>query len=147
MEKMALGKAVVTSFDVLIDSDAFVGRYYPNDSHHQAAIELFESLQSQRLYSVTTSMVIDEVATVLSHRQGQDQARLFLRRMQDAKFPMIFVDERLRAEGHKIFVAQSRKGTSITDCCNVAVMNRFNISQIFTFDQMYRKDLELEIYK
>jgi predicted nucleic acid-binding protein len=128
MANTALGREQVSSFQVLIDSDAFVGRFYPNDAHHQAATRLFKRLQRKRLYSVTTSQVIDEVATVLSHCQGQDLARLFLRTIEDTKFPTIFVDERLRAEGLNVFVSQTRKGTSVTDCGNVAVISLFLIS-------------------
>lgn len=138
---------MMSSFQVLIDSDAFVGRFYPNDAHHETASRLFDQLQRQRVYVVTTSMVIDEVATVLSHRQGQASARLFLNTLEQAHFPTIFVDERLRHEALELFVAQTRRGTSVTDCGNVAVLHRYHIPQICSFDRVYATDFKVEVFQ
>jgi predicted nucleic acid-binding protein len=136
----------MSSFEVLIDSDAFVGRFFPDDAHHQKASQQFEELRNRRIFAVTTSMVLDEVATVLSHLDGQDLAQLFLKTMKEAQFPTIHVDERLRQEGVEVFLSQSRRGTSITDCVNVAVMRRFAIPSILAFDKVYTRDFQLSAW-
>src|SRR5260221_10957757 len=99
MASAALGKEGVSSrFDVLIDSDAFVGRYFPKDAHFQAASKFFETLEKKSSRIVTTSMVVAETATVLSHRQGQDLARTFLRAVQASRLPVIHIDEKLQSQ-------------------------------------------------
>jgi hypothetical protein len=42
MAKRALGKALVSDFEVLVDSDAFVGLFFPDDAHHTTCRRLFE---------------------------------------------------------------------------------------------------------
>lgn len=137
------GKESVHKFQVLVDSDAFVGRFYPRDLHHQRSLALFDELHAQQRYVVTTNMVIDEVATVLSHRQGQDLARKFLTVVEELQFPTIHIDKALRQEALAIFKAQQQRGMSVTDCANVAVMQRFTISEIFAFDAVYSKQFGL----
>lgn len=126
-------------FQVLVDSDAFVGRINPDDVHHERANRIFQSLAEKKSRLVTTSMVVAETATVLSHRVGQSLARTFLEVIQRGNIPVIHIDEALQAVALDIFSQQTRRGTSVTDCANVAVVQRLNISEIFSFDQGYPK--------
>lgn len=54
-------------FDYLLDSDVPVGRFFPDDPHNQNARNIFAALEDERKSLVTTSLVIVETATVLSH--------------------------------------------------------------------------------
>ena len=134
-----------SEFQALVDSDAFVGRFYPQDLHYQKSQQIFARLEKQAQTLVTTSMVIAEVATVLSHRSGQPLARKFLKIIHHSKLPTIHVSEKLQAETYKLFNAQEKKGTSITDCANVIVMKRFHIPRIFSFDKAYPKQFNVPI--
>jgi len=133
------------SNDPLVDSDAFVGRMYPDDIHHQRAKHIFKSLEGQGKLLVTTSLVIGEAATVLSHRKGQSLARSFLELIEKARLPVIHVTEDLQEEAISIFKKQDTRGTSATDCANVAVARRFYIPTIFGFDKVYPKSFGLEL--
>lgn len=89
---------------------------------------------------VTTSLVVVETATVLSHHQGQDLAKFFLEEIiEGGGFPVIFINEALHQTALNMFQAQTKKGTSITDCASVTVVRQFNIPTIFRFDQVYTK--------
>lgn len=134
------GKGSVTSsFDVLIDSDAFVGIFLPHDSLHNRAVTMFASLKSQQLNIVTTSWVIAETATVLSYRDGQDAAHRFLDQIATSQFDTIHITESLQEEAAKIFRAQQMKRTSMVDCGNMAVAQHFAIPKIFAFDEFYKR--------
>jgi len=122
-------------FHVLVDSDAFVGWIWPNDAHHRRAGLIFDSLRGKHRRLVTTSLVVAETATVLSHRDGQAVARLFLDEV--GAYPIIHIDETLHRQAIELFKAQDVKGTSLTDCANVVVMKRFGIPRIFSFDRVY----------
>lgn len=132
------------NFDVLIDSDAFVGKTYKNDSHYSEANKIFSYIKQQKWTVVTTNLVVMETATVLSHREGQPIARRFITEMQQGGIPIIRVSEHLEREAYAIFTKQTKKGTSITDCANVAIMEHFQIHKIFSFDKVYPKTFNLE---
>lgn len=125
-------------YQVFVDSDAFVGYYYLDDPHHKKAKAIFETLEKNNLSIVTSSIVILEVATVLSHRSGQSLASSFLEMMEKSDFPVIHITETLQEQGLRLFNQQSKKGTSVADCFNVVVMKQFSISKIFSFDSFYR---------
>ena|SRR5579864_3425884 len=132
-------------FEVLVDSDAFVGRFYPKDAHFERASAIFAELEEKEYRAVTTSMVVAETATVLSHREGQELATDFLRKIEESKLPVIHITEALQQAATKVFVAQSKRGTSMTDCANVAVVHHFGIPTIFSFDKVYKRDFGLQM--
>lgn len=135
----------MSKFQILIDSDAFVGNFYPDDPHHARATNIFARLDKQNRSIVTTNLVVMEVATVLSHRSGQPLAVKFLDMLESSELPVIHLDEKLQQKALNTFRAQSSRGTSVTDCANVAVMQHFNIPEIFSFDRVYTKDFQLKV--
>ena len=125
--------------EILIDSDAFVGRFYPDDVHYQQATRIFAQLEQAGKQIVSTNLVIMETATVLSHRSGQVLARKFLAVLDKTRLPIIHINEKLHQESLSFFKKQDKKGTSLVDCANVVVMRRFAITSIFSFDKFYAR--------
>jgi predicted nucleic acid-binding protein len=134
---------VKPKFHVLVDSDAFVGWYLPADAHFRLVTALFTQLDEENRSLVTTSWVVAETATVLSHRVGQENARQFLDMVINTPFPVIHITEELQAETIKVFLEQKTKNTSMVDCANVVVMRRFDIPSILSFDKFYHKRFNL----
>jgi predicted nucleic acid-binding protein len=144
--KMVLGKGVVQhSFDVLVDSDALVGWFWAADIHHSKATEIFHNLEIANRQLVLTSFVVAETATVLSHRSGQPIARIFLEHIERSHIPVIHITEPLQTAALQLFKAQTKKGTSLTDCANVVVARQFAIPRMFSFDEVYPKKFDLEL--
>lgn len=136
----------MSDYQVLVDSDAFVGWILEDDANHEKATERFDRLLAQRQRLITTSFVVAETATVLSHLAGQETARTFLRRLIEShRFPTIFINEALYAHALHLFQGQERKGTSVTDCANVAVAREFEIPHLFSFDAAYSRDFGLHL--
>lgn len=130
---------------ILIDSDAFVGLVMQTDPHHARAKEIYGEIKAQQRRLSTTSAVVAETATVLSHRAGQTLAKTFLGEFIEAgHFPVVYITEALHHDGLEIFKSQSKKGTSVTDCLNVAVCRQLQITHIFSFDQAYPKRFGLQ---
>jgi len=128
------------STQILVDSDAFVGLLLERDAHHERATRLFDEIASEGASIVTNSFVIAETATVLSHRVGQELARIFLNEViEQGRFPTVFVTEALQQQAIEIFKMQESRGTSMTDCVNVAIVRQLQISKIFSFDMFYPK--------
>lgn len=129
----------MNDIEVLIDSDAFVGLLLERDAHHERSVAMFDRLKERNVPIATTSFVVAETATVLSHASGQALARTFLEEViEQAGFPVIFIDEPLYNEATAIFCSLQKRATSMADCANVAVIRRFAIPQIFSFDKVYR---------
>ena len=146
--KTVPGEVVIASsterprYQVLIDSDAFVGWLYAKDSHHAEASRIFTRLEDQRWVPVVTSLVVAEAATVLSHREGQPLARTFLDLAK--RYPVIHITRQLQQHALDLFQAQKARGTSVTDCANVVVMRQYQIPTIFSFDKVYPKAFGLK---
>jgi predicted nucleic acid-binding protein len=133
------------SFDILVDSDAFVGFFLPDDAHFTAASNLFNQCFKQNIPLTTTNYIVAETATVLSRRSSQQEARRFLAFIHSGSIPLIYVDYHLHLESVEIFIQQENKNTSLFDCSNVAVMRHFAIPQIFSFDKVYEKKFDLKV--
>ncbi len=136
--------AVRNSSGILVDSDVFVGWIHIDDTHHEKARSVFHKIKQARLRMVTSSWVVAETATVLSHRRGQATAREYLKTIRDLEFPVIHVDEGLQEDATQIFEQQEKKGTSMVDCSNVAIIKRFEIPRIFSFDKFYAKKFGIQ---
>src|SRR5438105_4785300 len=79
MGSMGPGKGSVSeTFQVLIDSDAFVGLLLPNDAHFHGVSEQFDRFEQDQTQLATTNWVVAETATVLSHKDSQETAKRFL---------------------------------------------------------------------
>jgi len=127
---------------VLIDTDAFIGWMVETDAHHPAALKAFDYLRQNRLEPVTIQPVIGEGLTLLSHRQGQAQARQFMQLV--LTLPAIAIDDTLHQDTLAVFAEQRRKGTSYVDMANVVVMRRLRIPLILSFDKVYTRDFGLD---
>ncbi len=131
--------------EILVDSDAFVGWMYAADPHHNRVQRTFQEVRQARLRMITNSWVVAETATVLSHRSGQVAAKNYLNTLRTLEFPIIHIDEDLQEDATQIFEQQDKKGTSMVDCGNVAVMHRYDISRIFSFDRFYKSQPNIEL--
>lgn len=138
-------KTMRNNTEILVDSDAFVGWLYPADPHHNKVQSIFQEIRQARLRMITNSWVVAETATVLSHRSGQVIAKSYLSKLRKLDFPIIHIDESLQEDATQIFEQQTKKGTSMVDCGNVAVMRRFDIPRIFSFDRFYRNQPSIEL--
>ncbi len=134
----------MTDYDILIDSDAFVGLFIEHDAHHVNIQSQIQNFHQARRKLVTTSFVVAETATVISRIKGQEVARRFLTYIRSGGIPVIFIDEALQRAAEQVFVSQDNKSTSMVDCSNVAVIEAFHIPHILSFDQVYFKKFGLK---
>ncbi|MCL4878512.1 MAG: PIN domain-containing protein [Anaerolineae bacterium] len=131
-----------SNFEILLDSDALVGLFVEHDAHHAQSTRYFEGFRETYRRIVATSYVIDETATVIS-RTNHAIARHYLATIEAIKLPIIHIDETLRRRGLTIFNQQTHNRTSVVDCVNVAVMQTYDIPQIYAFDRVYHTDFGL----
>lgn len=134
----------MSKFEALVDSAAWIAIYMPDDLFHRDALMIYEGLKAQNRKMVTTSAVLGETVTVLSHRAGQELARSFLSFIQRSEIPVIFIDEDMHQQALALFRQQEKKGTSFVDCANAVVARRLGIATVFSFDDFYVKKMGLK---
>ena len=125
----------------LIDANIVVALYRPDDSLHQAAVAVVSRLKESDWKFIFTNLLFQETATVLSMRVGMGVAKKFLKDYRDLIDEIIFVDEEMEKLSWRIFSNQAKKGTSFVDCSNLAVIEKFSLDGIVSFDKFYPKKL------
>ena len=128
-------------YEVLIDSDAFIGYIVERDAHHQKSKAYFNHLIKNRSMIVTTNYVITETASTVSRRFSQQQAKQFMRFA--SKILSIHITDTVHQKSSELFQQQSKEKTTLVDMSNVIVMKHFNIPKIFAFDKVYTDDFQL----
>lgn len=128
---------------ILIDTDALFGLFIPRDAHHLAAKKLLEACKNRCDDLLVFNIVIQETATVISYKQGQQVSKKFVAEVDQLNATQILLDEGLEEHAWKIFMSQSKKGTSFVDSANLAAMRYYHLDKIFSFDRFYPKELLL----
>ena len=128
---------------VIIDSNVFVALFLLEDSLHSRPTQLVSQLKRQGTVFYTINLVLQESATVLSMRKGMPSARAFYASVHDFVDQVVPFDENVERESWKIFLSQTKKGTSFVDCAILASARHYKIDKIASFDRFYPKDLLL----
>lgn len=130
---------------IVLDSNVLVALYKLDDSTYQKAKELTVKLHNQGDTFLVLNLVIQEVATVISMKVGQTEAKEFFEKRGRVIDQEIDLDKDLEKLAWEIFLQQKRKGTSFVDCANIAVIEKYRLDGILTFDEFYPK--EMRVYK
>ena len=123
---------------ILIDADAFIGLIYAKDANHQFASKIVELLTDVQL--ITSSHAYGEAITILSQKAGRNVAFKFIYDIGRSSTQILDVGFALRLAAEKIFKRQTSKNVSFTDCVNMAILEKFGLREIFSFDSDYKKN-------
>lgn len=126
---------------LLVDSDFLVGVFRQDDTNHQKAIELLEKMKEEEVELWMSNLVHQESATVISHRVGMEAVRSFVKNLALDIHKRVLVEEELEKKAWKIFLSQTKKGCSFVDCANLAVVEKYKLDGILTFDEFYPEKL------
>ncbi|OGM24555.1 hypothetical protein A3D00_00780 [Candidatus Woesebacteria bacterium RIFCSPHIGHO2_02_FULL_38_9] len=122
----------------LLDSDFLIALYKPDDSNHKKSKELFKKIQGDELAAL--NIVFQESTTVVSKKMGMTHAKKFydsINRIIEIKINM---NEELEQQSWRMFLKQTKKGTSFVDCANLATTKIYGIDKIASFDKFYPKE-------
>lgn len=126
---------------LLIDSDFLYGSFNTNDAHHITSVALFKKYKYSGASFYVLNLVLQEVGTLLSHRVGMDAVRHFQREIALLGVNTINVEESTEKAAWELFLKQTKKGSSFVDCANLAVIEKYNLDGILSFDSFYPKNL------
>lgn len=128
----------------LLDSDFLYGLAVENDPHHATCKKLFPQLQKENAEFVVLNLVVQETATVISKKQSQKKSLEFLDIFRKLPFELILLNLEIETASWKVFEKQTKKGTSFIDCANLAVVEKYKLDGILSFDEFYPKTLRIQ---
>ncbi len=127
--------------DILLDADGLVALMNSKHVNHEKAIQARKILLSRGTTWYISRYVVSEVATILSMRVSHKAAVRFLDDLKhSSEVHVIDTNDDLEEETQKIFLEQVSKNISYVDCHNVALIRRYKLDGIFSFDEHYRKN-------
>lgn len=122
---------------VLVDADFFIGLYLDTDPHHKKCLALSPSITDELVISYD---VIDETFTKLTYIGNKEIALHFVNDLKKKNIVIIFTTLQLFNLALKIFLLQSSKHVSLTDCMNMAIMKEKGIKKVLSFDKIYEQN-------
>jgi predicted nucleic acid-binding protein len=118
-----------------IDTGYLVALEAADDQHHAAALRHWRAFMQTRPHLVTTSFVLDEVATFFNSRGRHAKAvEIGERVLGSPSVQLIHVDEELFAAAWSYFRRRGDKRFSLTDCVSFVLMQRLGIEAALAFD-------------
>jgi predicted nucleic acid-binding protein len=126
----------------LIDSDFLFGLFVLHDPHHKKSVSFLNKMSGNDEL-VVLNLVVQETATVLSNKDKQSTAILFLTELTKMPVSILFVGEGDENLGWDLFKKQTRKRTSFIDCMNLTIAKKYKFDKILSFDEFYTKDYNI----
>lgn len=124
----------------LIDSDFLIAVFLTSEPLHEVATKLLSEIDEGDEICVT-SLVEMESATVMSNKKGMKSAVEFRNWIMNLGMRRIFIDEIHMILGWKMFLEQTKKGSSFIDSMNLVVAKKLGCKKILSFDKFYPKEL------
>ncbi len=121
-----------------------VALYKADDSTHKKARDITQKLHDNGDIFLVLNSVVQETATVISMKVGQSEAKMFYQKRHSVIDQEIVLDKDLEILTWDIFMKQSKKGTSFIDCANLALMEKYKLDGILSFDKFYPKNTRIE---
>ena len=122
---------------IFVDSDAYIAIHAEKDSHPSRALKLMEELIGSDEQLVTSWQVADEVATKLSYFTTKKNAVKFLRSLLRQGTRIEYVDAAMAIKVAGVFLRQTSKRISLTDCANMAIARKLGVQVFLSFDEHY----------
>lgn len=123
---------------VFLDTGYIIALEAADDQHHDAASRHWRNLTKLLPPLVTTSYILDEVATFFNSRNRHAKAvDVGNRLMRSFSVQLVHVDEVLFYEAWQYFTKYTDKAYSLTDCVSFVVMEKFGIRTALTFDNHF----------
>lgn len=124
---------------LLIDTDCLFAAYAAKDPNNKKATSLLKKYQQSHQISLyVTNLVLQELATVFSHKIGQLGSIELIKKLELLKLILINIDETMEKRGWQVFLSQTKKGTSFVDCANLATCDFYKLDGILSFDEFYK---------
>jgi predicted nucleic acid-binding protein len=123
-----------------IDTGYILALELKNDQHHQSALLHWQQLLAGPLSLITTTYVLDEVASFLNSRGHHEKAvEVVENLLASQSTEVVHVDVNLFGDGWRYFRGQADKRYSLTDCISFTLMHREQVHDALAFDHHFEQ--------
>jgi predicted nucleic acid-binding protein len=119
----------------LLDSDFLYALYRLDDASHEKAVNIFKKVDKDDLNVL--NLVIQESTTLVAKRIDMDRARIFFDSVNKIQRQIIVLNKEIEKLVWKMFLKQTKKGSSFIDCANLVVCQKYKLDGILSFDEFY----------
>jgi len=128
---------------LFIDSSIWIAFAVSAESRHSEAVTIMKSHTEAGVALFTSNDVIDETVTRLLYWTGLFKTELFytnfLDNVRKGTVTQLWTDEILQNEAWYLIKKFSDHKLSLTDATSIALLRRFNLDAIVTFDEDFKK--------
>lgn len=118
-----------------LDTGYLIALEAADDQYHGAAVEHWRIYIQSRPQLVTTSFIVDEVATFFNSRARHVKAvEIVERLLASPSVQLVHVDEDLFRAAWSYFRRRADKRFSLTDCVSFVLMEQLGIESALAFD-------------
>ncbi len=122
---------------IFVDTGPYLAAFHERDQRYQKAVEVWNEVKRQKLVTITTNHILDELATLLARRTSYSFSFMKIRSVLESSVLIERPDRTDEEEALKFFEKYADQQISFTDCLSFAVMQRLQLKQCFTFDRHF----------
>lgn len=126
---------------IFVDAGAWIAISNPRDQHHRETVTIYNRIQQQGTYFLTTDYVIDETVTRLRYDTNHSLSVMFLERIEllveTDILILVEIDKDVFGKAKALFRRYDSALLSFTDCTSFVVCRENNIREAFAFDQHF----------
>ncbi len=125
---------------MLVDTSAWVAFFVEKDQYHERAKSFAQNFLLSRREFMTTDYVFDKVVTRIRYQASHADA-VFVgdKILSSPSTKVIEIGPRLRDQAWSHFKKYKDKKLSFTDCTSLAVMKKYDLNEIFSFDEDFER--------
>jgi predicted nucleic acid-binding protein len=122
-----------------IDTGFFCALANRGDAGNTAANQVIKELTESGAAFCTSDYVLSETYTLIMIRTAHRLAAEFMKRFPQSKIEIIRITEEIEDKAKGIFLKYSDKRFSFVDCTSFALIEKFKIEKVLTFDHHFRE--------
>lgn len=124
---------------VFVDASAYISSLNKKDLNHKKAMSLSQDLFQKGAEFITSNLVVYEVYTILSLKVDKKIAIGFHRKIKEERLSIIYMREEFEEAAWQIFEKEKSKNVSFFDCTSFAIIKKFKINSVFSFDHDFAR--------
>jgi uncharacterized protein len=122
---------------IFIDTGPFIAKYVQKDHFHDEALEKWAAIANRKLF--ISNHILDEIITLLSRKTSHlfalDKGRRIL---ASPAITILRTDAEDEFKAITLFEKYADKRVTFTDCLSLALIHRYRLRSVFTFDGHFR---------
>lgn len=123
---------------VFLDTSYIIALEIADDQYHSQALNYWQSILAEAPRLITTSFILDEVATFFNSRKHHLKAvEIGNNLLTSPSVNFIHVQKSLFEQGWNYFVKHADKAYSLTDCISFVTMEQLGLQAALSFDKHF----------